>query len=73
MNKKFAPFLFAAIMAVSMGFMMSLFITLVNKGLGDGFLLWWIRSFGVSVVIAFPTSMIIAPIAQKIVGIVVKE
>ena len=73
MNKKFAPFLFAAIMAVSMGFMMSLFVTLMNKGFTDGFLLWWMRSFGVSVAIAFPTSMIIAPVAQKVVGKIVKE
>jgi hypothetical protein len=73
MEKRSAPFLFASIMAVAMGFMMSLFVTLVNTGLTSRFSLMWMRAIAVSVAIALPTSMLVAPFAQKLVGRIIKE
>ncbi len=67
MNKKYAPYIFASIMAVAMGFFMSFFLTWINTGVAEGFLLRWMKAFGVGVCVAFPTSLIIAPVAQKIV------
>lgn len=73
MNKKYAHYLFAAIMAVSMGFIMSLALTFVNTGMDNGFFLRWIRAFITAICIAFPTALLIAPITQLIVNKAVKD
>ena len=66
-DKKYAPYLFATIMAVAMGALMSFCFTAINTGINTGFLFRWLKSFGVGFVVAFPTSLLIAPVAQKIV------
>ena len=66
-NKKYAPYLFATIMAVAMGGLMSFFLTWINTGMDSAFVMRWMRSFGIGTMVAFPVSIMIAPIAQKIV------
>ena len=73
MNKKYAPYIFASIMAVAMGFFMSFFLTWINTGMEEGFILRWGHSFFVGVCVAFPTSLIIAPVAQKVVSKVTSQ
>ncbi len=60
-------------MAVAMGFFMSFFLTLVNTGYTEGFIMRWMKAFGVGTCVAFPISMMIAPLAQKIVQMIIKE
>ncbi len=72
MNKKCAPLIYATIMAIAMGFFMALFFTWINTGFSDGFFWRWMKSFGLGTVVAFPISLIISPLAQKIVNRIVK-
>ena len=67
-DKKWSPYLFAAIMAFAMGFFMSLILTWVNTGIDEGFLNRWIKAFGVGICIAFPVSILVAPVANKTVN-----
>jgi len=60
-------------MAIAMGFFMSFFLTWINTGYSEGFFIRWMRAFGVGSCVAFPISLTIAPIAQKIVNIITKE
>ncbi len=68
MNKKYAPYLFAAIMSVMMGFVMSLAMTIIVTGIDDGFIHRWLKALIIGICVAFPTAIVIAPIAQKIVN-----
>lgn len=68
MDKRYAPYIFATIMAVAMGFFMSFFLTWINTGLAVRFFIQWMNSFGIGVLVAFPISLILAPIAQRIVN-----
>lgn len=67
MDKRYAPYIFATIMSVAMGFFMSFFLTWINTGLAGGFFIRWMKSFGIGVLVAFPISLIVAPVAQRIV------
>ncbi len=51
-----------------MAFTMSFIMTFINIGLIDRFLLIWLRSFGVGFIVAFPTSLIAAYLAKKIIN-----
>ena len=73
LNKRFTPFIFATIMAVAMGFFMSLFLTAINTGFDNGFTFRWMKSFGMAIAVGFPVSLLIAPVAQKIVSILTIE
>jgi len=54
-------------MSLIMSFAMSLTLTLVNLGLISEFFEKWIRAFGISFVVALPTSLIVVPLAKRIV------
>lgn len=69
---KYAPFVFAPVMALGMASIMSFFMTGVNTGFDDGFLWRWANAFAVGFCVALPASQIIAPLAQRITRRVVK-
>lgn len=73
LQKKYAAYIFATIMAIAMGFFMSFFLTWINTGFTNNFILRWLKSFALGVLIAFPTSLIVAPIAQRIVKKVIRD
>jgi hypothetical protein len=73
LNIKWRPYLFAAIMAFAMGFFMSLILTWVNTSLTSGFLERWINAFGVGICVAFPISILIAPLANRILNKIVDD
>ena len=60
-------------MALAMGFFVSFFLTWVNTGYTEGFFIRWMRAFAVGSCVAFPISLTIAPLAQKIVQKITKE
>jgi len=65
-QKKYGTYIFASIMAIAMSFFMSLLFTAIDTGFENG-LMRWSKSFGVGILVAFPTSLLITPVAQKIV------
>lgn len=67
-NAKYADLLFALFMAIFMSGLMSFVVTLFNIGLIDGLLFIWLRAWGFAFCVAFPTIVIVAPIAKKLVA-----
>lgn len=73
MTKKSETILFTVIMAIGMGFFMSLFFTVIYTGIDDGFLFRWLNSFLLGTLVAFPSSIIMTPIARKTVEHISKK
>ena len=59
-------------MAFAMSFLMSLVMTYVSIGLVSDFLIIWLKSFVIGLIVSFPIALFITPIAAKIVKMVVK-
>lgn len=60
-------------MAIGMSFVMSLFMTLVNAGLQERFIGMWMRSWGLGLVAAIPTSLILPKFISKIVDRIMEK
>ena len=67
-NQKYENLLFSAIMAVLMGFFMSIIITYVNVGLTEDFISIWLKAFITGIITGFPVTLIIAPISRTMVN-----
>ena len=65
---RFAQVLFALILSMMMSFIISGLSTFRALGFVDHFVTIWLANWAVSWAIAFPTVLVIAPIARKIVG-----
>jgi hypothetical protein len=65
---RFAPILFGFILSGLMSLIVSGISTLRVTGLTDVFVGSWMTSWGYSWAIAFPTVLVVAPIARKIVA-----
>lgn len=72
MPPRFAPILFGFVLSALMSFIVSGIATVRNAGLVDGFLNLWINAWIPSWIIAFPTVLIVAPMARRLVGMLVK-
>ena len=72
MSPKFAPVLFGFVLSALMSFVVSGIATFRNAGLVDGFLNIWIGAWLPSWLIAFPVVLVVAPVARRIVGLLVK-
>ncbi len=72
MPPRFAPFLFGFVLSALMSFIVSGIATVRNAGFVDGFLNLWINAWLPSWIIAFPTVLIVAPMARRLVGMIVK-
>ena len=66
-NNKKAKILFGILMAGMMALAMSFVMVWINVGLNSNFFAIWMKSFGLGFLVAVPTSIIAAPIAQKLV------
>ncbi|MDO9525888.1 MAG: DUF2798 domain-containing protein [Gemmobacter sp.] len=73
MPPRFAPFLFGFVLSALMSFIVSGIATFRNAGLVDGFLSIWVNAWLPSWIIAFPTVLIVAPMARRLVGMLVKS
>lgn len=73
MPPRFAPFLFGFVLSALMSFIVSGIATFRNAGLVDGFFTLWINAWLPSWIIAFPTVLIVAPMARRLVGMLVKS
>ncbi len=72
MPARYAPILFGLILSALMSFLVSGIATFRNAGLVDNFFIVWINAWLPSWLIAFPVVLVVAPIARRLVGVLVK-
>ncbi|MGN6102254.1 MAG: DUF2798 domain-containing protein [Devosia sp.] len=72
MPARYAPILFGFILSALMSFLVSGIATFRNAGLVDGFFNIWVNAWLPAWLIAFPVVLVVAPIARRLVGILVK-
>lgn len=65
LNERTAKFLFAPTVGLCMSGAMSFALTAINQGFGADFLWQWLRSFGISFLVALPISAFVVPQIQK--------
>ena len=71
MPARFAPLLFGFVLSGLMSAVVSGVATLRNAGFVDGFLGLWMNSWLLSWLIAFPVVLVVAPVARRLVGLLV--
>lgn len=71
MPSRFAPVLFGLVLSALMSFIVSGIATARTAGFVDGFPSLWINAWLPSWIIAFPTVLIVAPMARRLVGLLV--
>lgn len=72
MPTRYAPILFGFILSALMSFLVSGIATFRNAGLVDGFFNIWLSAWLPSWLIAFPVVLVVAPIARRLVGVLVQ-
>jgi uncharacterized protein DUF2798 len=72
MPARYAPVLFGFILSALMSLLVSGIATGRNFGFVDGFAGLWIGAWLPSWLIAFPVVLVVAPVARRLVGMVVK-
>lgn len=72
MPAKYAPVLFGFVLSALMSFIVSGIATFRNAGLVDNFFGLWINAWLPSWLVAFPIVLVVAPVARRLVGLVVK-
>lgn len=72
MPARLAPIAFGFVLSALMSFLVSGIATFRNAGLVDGFLNLWVGAWLPSWLIAFPVVLVVAPVARRIVGSLVK-
>lgn len=65
-SSKYLPIVQSFLLSGFMSFIMSGIITFINLGVVDGFVGIWLKAFGFAFVIAFPTIMLVFPVARKL-------
>jgi hypothetical protein len=72
MPARYAPILFGFILSALMSFLVSGIATFRNAGLVDGFFNTWISAWLPSWLIASPDVLVVAPIARRLVSVLLK-
>jgi hypothetical protein len=67
LSRRQAGYLFILLMCVSMSIVMSLAMTIVNRGIGEGLLRAWGRSAAIAFMVALPTALVIVPPIRRFV------
>jgi len=65
--------IFGILMAFFMALAMSFIMVLINVGMVAAFFPIWMKSFAIGFVVAVPTSMIAAPVSQKLISKISKN
>lgn len=65
---RFAPVLFGFFLSCLMSFIITCVATLKAVGMIDGFVGIWMQAWIFSWLIAFPTVLLVAPLARRLVG-----
>jgi hypothetical protein len=72
MPARFAPVLFGFVLSALMSLVVSGIATLRNSGPVDGFVELWLGAWLPSWLVAFPVVLVVAPVARRLVGLLVK-
>lgn len=72
MPARFAPILFGFILSAMMSFLVAGIATFRNFGFVDSFPSLWVSAWLPSWMIAFPVVLVVAPVARRLVGLLVK-
>ena len=67
-DPKYASLLVPAIMAIAISLVVSLVQTIVRLGFAPRLVTAWLTSFGLGVIVAVPTAILVAPHAQRLVS-----
>lgn len=73
MPPRFAPALFSLVLSALMSFIVSGIATLRTFGFVTDFMSIWVSAWLPSWLVAFPTVLVVAPLARRLVGILVKS
>lgn len=65
---RYAPVLFGFVLSSLMSFIVSGISTFRNAGLADGFVGQWVGAWLPSWAVAFPTVLVVGPIARRVVN-----
>ncbi len=65
--RKYYDILFAFFMSIFMAFIMSGVLTMINLGPVADFFFKWMRAFGIAWMFAFPSVLLVTPIARWLV------
>ena len=71
MSPRFAPALFGFVLSALMSFIVSGIATARTAGLVDGFFALWFGAWLPSWLVAFPTVLVVAPLARRLVAALV--
>jgi hypothetical protein len=72
MPARFAPVLFGFVLSALMSFIVSGIATFRTAGFGDHFMSLWIGAWLPSWFVAFPVVLVVAPVARRLVGLVIR-
>lgn len=72
MPARFAPVLFGFVLSALMSLLVSGIATFRNAGPAEGFLGAWVNAWLPSWLVAFPVVLVVAQIARRLVGLLVK-
>lgn len=72
-DRKHHKIVFALFMALLMSCIMSFVISVFNVGLVSNIVHVWLKAWAFAFIVAFPTITVVAPIAHKLVSLVLKE
>ncbi len=67
-DKRFAPLINAAVMAIILPFFMTFFVSIVNIGITDRLIGSWMRTWGIASLAAFPLILVLSPLIKRLVG-----
>jgi hypothetical protein len=73
MPARFAPVLFGFVLSALMSFIVSGIAIARNAGFAPDFLGLWIGAWLPSWLIAFPVVLVVAPLARRLVGLLVRS
>lgn len=59
-------FLISVLMGACMAFLMSAILTLLTTGYDSGYFARWMDAFGLSIVVAVPLAVIVAPFVERL-------
>jgi hypothetical protein len=67
-HPRHAPILLALFTSLFMSCLMSMVITFVNIGARPDFFVRWMHAFALAFPVAFPSIVLVLPVARKLVG-----
>ena len=71
--KKYEMIVFAFFMSLFMAGFMSFVVTLINMGLIDGLVWFWLEAYWKAFLVAFPTIIVVVPQVRKVVGKLIEK